>query len=91
MKTKKTQMTWAEKQERARRLRNAKAAIIAILLLAAGITTMTVLYEWEIRAFNVFLWIFGVIGFLKVMLTLVAWMAEIAGAGAVEEEYFPEK
>lgn len=89
MKTKKAQMTWAEKQERARRLRNAKAAIIAILLLAAGITTMTVLWQWEIRAFNVFLWIFGVIGFLKVMLTLVAWMAEIAGAR--EEEAWYEK
>ena len=89
MKTKKAQMTWAEKQERARRLRNAKAAIIAILLLGASITTMTVLYEWEIRTFQVFLWIFGIIGFLRVMLMLVTWIDELTIDR--EDEYFPEK
>lgn len=85
----KKKTTWEERQARARRIRNAKAAVIAILLLAAGISTMTLLYLWEIRTFQVLLWIFGAIGFVRVMLTLVAWVAEIAGAG--EEDHFPEK
>lgn len=90
MKNKKAPRSWAEQRERDRKIRNMKAAVIAVLLLAASVTTMIVLFQWEIRAFNVCLWFFGVIGFLRVMLLLVTWISDITIAQPEEEPFFEQ-
>ena len=77
MKNNRKAMTWEEKKTRYRKIRNFKAAVIAVLLLAASITIMVVLHNFVVRAFNVFLWFFGSIGFVKFLWTLVVWISDL--------------
>ena len=90
VKTKKAPRTWKEEKAREKKIRSMKAAVIAILLLAASVTTMVVLFQWEIRAFNVCLWFFGVIGFVRVMLLLVTWISDITISQSEEEPGFEQ-
>lgn len=70
-------MSWEERRNRSKNIRKAKAAVITVLLLAASVTAMAVLHAFEIRAFNVLLWIFGIFGFVRVMLMLATWIDDL--------------
>ena len=70
-------MTRIERNERERKLRKAKAIAITVILLAACVLALAVLYMWERRGFEVFLWAFGVIGFARVMMVLATWIDDL--------------
>ena len=70
-------MTRIERNERERKLRKAKAIAITVILLAACVLALAVLYRWERRGFEVFLWAFGVIGFARVMMVLATWIDDL--------------
>ena len=65
---------WNARQQRRRK---AKALVITVILLAATVTALTVLYMWERRGFEFFLWAFGVIGFSRVMMVLATWIDDL--------------
>ena len=77
MNSKKKYMTWEERVRRAKNIRKAKAAVVTVLLLAASVTAMAVLHAFEIRVFQTLLWIFGIIGFVRVMLMLATWIDDL--------------
>ncbi|MBR1689377.1 MAG: hypothetical protein IJ713_01225 [Oscillibacter sp.] len=70
-------MSRVERYERAQRLRKAKAIVITVVLLIATVTALAVLWQWERPGFEIFLWAFGVIGFVRVMMVLATWIDEL--------------
>ena len=63
--------------DRAKRIRRAKEIVLCLLLVGASVTAMALLYDCQIRTFNRLLWVFGTIGFFRVMMVMVTWLDDI--------------
>lgn len=64
-------------RDRAKKIRRAKEIVICLILVGASVTAMKLLYDCEIRTFNRLLWVFGAIGFARVMMVIVTWLDDI--------------
>ncbi len=62
---------------RAKKTRRAKEIVICLILVGASVTAMKLLYDCQIRMFNRLLWVFGAIGFARVMMVMVTWLDDI--------------
>lgn len=64
-------------RNRAKQIRRAKEIVICLILVGASISAMKLLYDCQIRTFNRLLWVFGAIGFARVMMVMVTWLDDI--------------
>lgn len=70
-------MSRIEQNDREHRRKKAKAAVIALVLIAATVTALAVLWQFERRLFECILYAFGLIGFVRVMLVLATWIDDL--------------